>query len=201
MLLTARQRAVLEFIKNHILDKGFPPTVREVSAYFGFASPLSAQLHINSLVKKGFLKKTRSKQRSIEVLGLRPAEGLRIPLLKKLHTALPLHISVAEEIESYINVDKTVFDTDSGFALRVEGDSMVDAGIFAGDIALIDPNSTASNEDIVLAQTGEEAMIKKYFRQGNRLRLVSENSRIKPITLHERYVKIVGKVVGIIRKF
>jgi len=201
MRLTARQRAVLEYIKKHIAEIGFPPTVREVAAHFGFASPLSAHLHINALVKKGFLRKSQSKQRTIEVIGLRPAGGIRIPLLKKISSGISLPAIVAEDIEDYLNVDKGIFKTEGGFALRVTGDSMVDAGIFDSDIALINPRVTPEDGDIVIVILGDETVIKRYYKEKNRIRLVSDNKYTKPVTLHSRYVRIIGKVVGILRKF
>ncbi len=199
MRLTPRQRAVLEYIKKHVADRGFPPTVREVAAHFGFASPLSAQLHIDALVKKGFLRKSQSKQRTLEVLGLRPAGGIRIPLLKKVSAGIPSF--VAEDIEDYINIDKGLFKTNGGFALRVVGDSMIDAGILNGDIALINPHMAPKDGDIMLVFIGDEAMIKRFYKEKDRVRLVPENKQMKSITLHIKYVRITGRVVGVLRKF
>lgn len=199
MGLTTRQRAVLEFIKKHILEKSFPPTVRETAAHFEFASPLSAQLHINALVKKGFLRKTRFKQRTIEVIGLRPAGVTRIPLLKKVGTDTAIFNSL--DTEEYINVDEGLFKTDGGFAMKVKGNSMIDAGIFEGDIALINPHMKPEDGEIVFVLISDEAMIKRFYKEKNRIRLVSENGQIKPITLHAKYVRIIGKVVGILKTF
>jgi len=199
MRLTARQRAVLEFIKKHVADRGFPPTVREIAAHFGFASPLSAQLHIDALVKKGFLRKSGSRQRALEVLGLRPAGGIRIPLLKKISTDIP--IITAEEIENYINVDRALFKSEDSFAIKVEGDSMIDAGIFQGDIALIDPQVMPENGDIVIVIIGDEILMRRFYKEKERIRLVPENRQMKSIILHEEYVKIMGRVIGVLRKF
>lgn len=199
MGLTTRQMAVLEFIKNHILEKSFPPTVRETAAHFEFASPLSAQLHINALVKKGFLRKSRAKQRTIEVIGLRPAGVTRIPLLKKIGVDTGIFNTL--DTEDYISVDKGLFKTNGGFALRVKGNSMIDAGIFEGDIALINPHIKPEDGEIVLVLISDEAMIKIFYKEKNRIRLVSGNGQIKPITLHTRYVRIIGKVVGILKTF
>ncbi len=200
MWLTTRQRAVLEYIKKHVVEKGFPPTVRETAAHFEFASPLSAQLHINALVKKGFLKKSRAKQRTIEVIGLRPAGVTRIPLLKKVGAA-GTGIFNTLDTEDYISVDKGLFKTNGGFALRVKGNSMIDAGIFEGDIALINPHMKPEDGEIVFVLISDEAMIKRFYKEQSRIRLVSENGQIKPITLHARYVRIIGKVVGILKTF
>ncbi|GBE04068.1 lexA repressor [bacterium BMS3Abin09] len=194
---TKKQQSVLEFIKAHLIEKGFPPTVRETAAHFGFASPLSAQLHINALIKKGFLKKTPFKQRSLEIIGLKPAEDTKIPLLGTVRAGAPM---LAEEnIEYYINIDKDLFRTEDGFALRVIGDSMIDAGILEGDIALIAPGKEARNRDIVVALIENEATIKRFFLDRSTVTLVPENKDMEPMKFSPNDVTIIGRVIGIMR--
>ena len=195
---TARQREVFEFIKRHILGKGFPPTVREVAGHFGFASPLSAQLHINALAKKGFIRKSPFKQRAIEIPGLTSSEGTKIPLLGRVRAGAP--ILALEEIEDYISVDRDIFRIENGFALRVIGDSMIEAGIFEGDIALIEPGREPVDRDIVVALIEEEATIKRFFSEGAMVRLAPENSEMKPLLIRAEDVRIIGKVSGILRR-
>ncbi len=195
---TARQQAVLEFIRKHIMKKGFSPTVREIAKHFGFASPLSAQLHINALIKKGYLKKLPFKQRTLEIAGLKPAEDTKIPLLGRVRAGAP--ILASEDIEDYINIDKNLFKAEDGFALKVTGDSMIDAGIFEGDIALIAPHVEPANRDMVVALIEEEATIKRFFLKNGTVKLVPENKGMEPITLNAKDVKIIGKVVGILRR-
>ena len=195
---TAKQLSVLEFIKKHIVEKGFSPTVREIAGHFGFASPLSAQLHITALIKKGCLKKTPFKQRSLEVPGLKPAEDTKVPLLGSVRAGAPL--LAAENIEDYINVDKKLFNIKDAFALKVIGNSMIDAGIFEGDIVLVSPHTEPVNKDIVVALIGEEATIKRFFLKKETVRLVPENREMKPITLKASDVMIIGKVAGVMRK-
>ncbi len=197
--LTTRQRAVLEFIKKHVADMSFPPTVREIAGHFGFSSPLSAHQHIKALEKKGFIKKTGSKQRSIEVLGFRHAGGIRIPLVKQINISLPFHVFAAEDIEGYINVDRSLFNAEKGFAMKITSDSMIDAGILIDDIALVNPDTTAQNNDIVIVQIGEEAIIRQFIKRNNRVTLIPMNKQTKSITLHAEYVKVIGKVIGIMR--
>jgi len=194
---TARQLAVLKFIKAHLIEKAFPPTVREIAAHFGFASPLSAQLHINALIKKGFLKKTPFKQRSLEIIGLKPAEDRKIPLLGTVRAGTP--ILAEENIEYYINIDKNLFRAEDGFALRVIGDSMIDAGILEGDIALVAPGKEVRNRDIVVALIENEATIKRFFLKGSTVTLVPENRNMEPMKFSPRDVTIIGKVIGIMR--
>jgi repressor LexA len=194
---TKKQQAVLEFIKTHLIEKAFPPTVREIAAHFGFASPLSAQLHINALIKKGFLKKTPFKQRSLEIIGLKPAEDTKIPLLGTVRAGTP--ILAEENIEYYINIDKNLFRAEDGFALRVIGDSMIDAGILEGDIALVAPGKEVRNRDIVVALIENEATIKRFFLKGSTVTLVPENRNMEPMKFSPRDVTIIGKVIGIMR--
>lgn len=195
---TARQKAVFHFIRQHILRKGFPPTVREVAGHFGFASPLSAQLHINALAKKGFIRKSPFKQRTIEIPGLNPGKDTRIPLLGRVRAGAP--ILALEEIEDYISVDRDIFRIENGFALRVTGDSMIEAGIFEGDIALIESGREPADRDIVVALIEEEATIKRFFSEGAMVRLAPENSEMKPVVIRAEDVRIVGKVTGILRR-
>lgn len=194
---TKRQQAVLEFIKAHLIEKCFPPTVREIAAHFGFASPLSAQLHITALIKKGFLKKTPFKQRSIEIIGFKPAEDTKVPLLGTVRAGAP--ILAEENIEYYINVDKNLFRAKDGFALRVTGDSMIEAGILEGDIALIAPGKEARNRDIVIALIEDEATIKRFFLKRNTVTLVPENRNMEPMKFSAKDVTIIGRVIGIMR--
>jgi len=195
---TKKQQAVLEFIKKQIIRNGFPPTVREIAGHFGFASPLSAQLHINALVEKGCLERSPFKQRSLGIAGLRPAEDTKVPLLGRVRAGAPLLAS--EDIEDHISIDRDLFRTKKGFALRVTGDSMTEAGILEGDIALIDPDAETANGDIVIALIEDEATIKRFFLEKGTIRLVPENREMKPVTYKASDVRIIGKVTGILRK-
>jgi repressor LexA len=188
---------VLEFIKAHLIEKAFPPTVREIACHFGFASPLSAQLHINALIKKGFLKKTPFKQRSLEIIGLKPSEDTKIPLLGTVRAGAP--ILAEENIEYYINIDKNLFRAKDGFALRVTGDSMIEAGILEGDIALVAPGKEARNRDIVIALIEDEATIKRFFLKRNTVTLMPENKNMEPMKFSTKDVTIIGRVIGIMR--
>lgn len=194
---TARQQRIFEFIKGHIIKKGFPPTVREIAGHFGFASPLSAQVHIKALIKKGLLRKSPFKQRTLEILGLKPAEGTKIPLLGRVRAGLP--VLASEDIEDYINVDKNLFKVKDGFALRIIGDSMIEAGIFEGDIAVVTSDVEPVNGDIVVALIGEEATIKRFFLKDGMIKLMPENKRLRPTVHRADDVRIIGRVVGILR--
>lgn len=194
---TTKQLAVFDFIKKHICDNGFPPTVREVAGNFGFASPLAAQSHINALVKKGLIKKSPSKQRSMEISGFKPSEDSKIPLLGTVRAGAP--ILAVENIEDYVNIDRNIFKVEGGFALRIKGDSMIDAGILEGDIALIAPEMEPRNGDIVVALIDNEATVKRFFLAKSIVRLVPENKDMEPMVFSAEDVKIIGKVKGILR--
>ncbi len=198
MKLTEKQRAVLEFIKFHISSKGYPPTIREICDEFGFSSPLSAKQHVDALHRKGYIKKSPSKQRSIEVSGIRPSSSISLPLAGRIRAGEP--ILAAEDIEEYIIIDSNLFKSEKGFALRVIGDSMVEAGIFEGDIVFVDPERETKSGDIVVALIGDEATIKRLYKKGRQIRLVPENKGMKPILLKPSEVSIIGRVIGVIRR-
>ncbi len=199
MKLTEKQRAVLEFIKMHISSMGYPPTIREICGHFGFASPLSAKQHVDALHRKGYIRKSPLKGRGIEIAGIRPSGTISLPIVGRIRAGEP--VPAAEEIESYISIDSGIFRTDRGFGLSVVGDSMIDAGIFEGDIALIEPGHDIKNGDIVVVMIGDEATIKRFYRQGSKISLVPENRSMKPIVVRSSEVRIVGRVMGIIRRF
>ncbi len=195
---TARQQAVLEFIRNFIIRKGFPPTVREVAGHFGFASPLSAQLHINALVRKGLLRKSPFKRRTLEISGLKPADDKGLPLLGRIRAGTP--ILASEDIEDYIRIDKNLFKAEDGFALRVTGDSMIEAGIFENDIVIVQRRQTVENGEIGVVLIGDEATVKRVFLKSERVVLKPENKSMQPATYRTDEVNILGRVIGIIRK-
>ncbi len=197
-LLTGRQKQVLDFIRQHIEKEGLPPTVREIAMHFGFASPLSAQLHINALSKKGFITKTPLKTRSIKVVGLRTTEGRSIPVLGTIRAGKP--IIALEEIESHITIDKTIFKNKDAFALRVKGDSMIESGIFEGDLVIVKPEKEPLNGSITVVLIDNETTIKKFYREKEKVRLVPANKALKPTLLNLQDVQIIGKVIGVIRK-
>lgn len=199
MELTKRQKQVLTFIKGHLAEKGYPPTVREICSHFGFASPLSAQQHIEALERKGYIKKHAARQRSLELVGVRFRPGLSMPLMGQIRAGEP--ILAVQHVEEYITVDQGLFPSEEGFALRVLGESMVDAGIFEGDIVLIDPQREINNGDIVIALLDDEATIKRFYKGNGTIMLVPENKTMKSIEVEHEKVRILGRVIGVLRKY
>jgi len=159
--LTERQKEVLSFIRHFITKEGVSPTVREVALDFGFASPLSAQLHINALLKKGLITKTPLKARNIRLTGLEKTSGRSIPLLGRVRAGKP--ILVAEDTESHILVDSHIFRHKDTFALRVTGDSMIEEGILEDDIVIVKLEKDPLDGCSAVVLIGDEVTIKKFF--------------------------------------
>jgi repressor LexA len=198
MELTKRQAEILDYIKLHISTMGFPPTTREICAHFGFTSPVSAKQHIDAIARKGYLKKSPFKGRGIEVIGMSGSNTIKIPVVGRIRAGSP--ILAVEEIEEYLTIDRNLFRAENGFGLRVIGESMIDAAILDGDTVFISPDTEVHNGDIVAAMIDDSATLKRFYRQGDIIRLVPENKTMTAIILSIKDVSIIGKVVGLIRK-
>jgi repressor LexA len=200
MGLTDIQKRVFQYIENFIMEHGYPPTVREVARAFGYRSPLSAKQHIDALVKKGYLRKRPFQSRGIEVVGTPKGENIvRIPLLGIIRAGEP--ILTSENIEEYIILQRELFPFEDGFALRVRGDSMKGAGIMEGDIVVVRPGIEPRDGDIVVAIIEDEATVKRLFMKGSKVCLKPENPEMKPMVVSAEDVRILGKVVGLIRRY
>jgi repressor LexA len=201
--LTETQQKVFDFLKNFLRKKGYPPTLREVASHFGLKGPRGPQKTLQILERKGYLRKTPGDSRAIEILGFPPLRGqtLSLPIVGKVTAGEP--ILAIENIEGYVNLDRTLVSSENVFLLRVEGDSMIEAHIQDGDFALVQPQSHAENGEIVVALVDDEATIKRIFKQRDFIRLEPANPKMEPIVIKkgEKKVSIVGKVVGIFRKF
>jgi len=193
--LTTKQKQVLKFIYQKIKNTQLPPTIREIGEQFGFSSTGTVRDYLNVLVRKGFIRISAHKSRAIELV---KTNLFSIPILGRVHAGLP---SLAvEEIEGYLDLDSLVFSDDSTFALRIRGDSMVDAGILPDDLVLVRKQKTAQLGDIVVALIHDEATV-KYLRKYNRqFYLEPANSNYQSIPVNED-VTILGKVISVIRKF
>ena len=193
--LTTKQRDVLKFIYNSIRKKHLPPTIREIASQFQFSSTGTVRDYLKALVKKGFLKIDEGKSRAIELV----RENIfSVPILGKVQAGLPT--LAVEEIEGYLNLDSIVFSDDETFALRVRGDSMVEAGILPNDLVLVKRQNVAQTGQIVVALMGEEATVKRLQKKGSSFYLEPANSNYTPISV-DSSVTIIGKVISIIRRF
>ncbi len=195
--LTARQEQVLAFIRESIRTNGYPPTVREICAALDLSSPSTVHAHLANLERQGLVKRDPTKPRALDVVReLRPPRPL--PLVGRVAAGAPL---LAEEnIEELVEVPGFLRRDDGDFVLRIQGDSMIDAGIFDGDLVVVHPQDDADNGEIVVALVGDEATTKRFYRDGRSIRLRAENENYDPIVLDESEVDVVGKVVGVLRR-
>ena len=201
--LTATQEKVFNFLKDYLLEKGFPPTLREIASHFGLRGPKAPQKTLTILERKGYIRKVPGVSRAIEILDYPQfslTHILSIPIVGKVKAGEP--ILAVENIEGYINLDRSLISSRDVFLLRVVGDSMIDAHIQDGDFALVKPQPHVENGEIVVALIEDEATIKRIFQKRDLIRLEPANPKMEPIVVKkgEKKVTIVGKVVGIFRK-
>jgi repressor LexA len=200
--LTSTQERVFNFLKDCLHKKGYPPTLREIASHFGLRGPKAPQKTLNILERKGYLRRIPGGSRAIEILAGMPRVGqtLSIPIAGRVRAGEP--ILAIENIEGYINLDRSLVSSEDVFLLRVQGDSMIEAHIQDGDFALVKPQPNAENGEIVVALIEDEATIKRIFKKRDFIRLEPANPNMEPIVVKkgEKKVTIVGKVVGIFRK-
>ena len=190
--VTENEKMVFEFIKDRI-EEGYPPTVREICAEFGFKSTATAHRYINNLTAKGLLEKGNNQNRAIRLTG---GNGMKIPLVGTVTAGIP--ITAIEEITDYISFQPARHYSNPLFALKVRGESMINAAILDGDMVVIEQTPYAENGDIVCALVdNESATIKTFYKEDGHYRLQPENDTMDPIIVDE--VKILGKVVGVVR--
>ena len=204
--LTKRQQEIFDFIKRYSSAHGYPPTVRDIGKAVGLASSSTVHAHLANLEKVGLLRRDPSKPRALELLDratstmadaaksvVRPS-GL--PLVGNVAAGQPI---VAEEnVEDFVQVPELAGGDEGEFVLTVRGDSMKNAGILAGDYVVVRKQQTATNGDIVVALVGEDATVKRFFREADHVRLQPENEAMEPIRTRE--ARLIGRVVGVMRK-
>ena len=201
-VLTLRQKKVLDFLKSYTLKKGFPPTLREIAFNFGLKGPRAPQKTLVILERKGFIRRVPGGSRAVEVRDILPALGktLSVPIVGRVRAGEPL--LAVENIEGFLNLDRSLASSGDVFLLRVQGDSMIEAHIEDGDFALVKSQSDAENGEIVVALIEDEATIKRIFKKRDLIRLEPANPTMEPIVVKkgDKKVAIVGKVIGIFRK-
>ncbi len=200
-LLTDKQQLILNFLKESIIDSGYPPTVREIGDRFGITVK-GAYDHLKAIEKKGFIKTEQNKSRAIIILDseLSPepqSKGISIPLLGRIAAGVP--VLADENIESYLSFPKEMFSKGEFFALNISGDSMIEGGIFDGDIAIIRKQNTANNGEIIAALLNDEATLKVFRKKSNAVELAPMNRSYTPI--ESRDVTILGKLAGVFRQY
>ena len=204
-MLTGRQQEIWTFLTRYVDGHGYPPTVREIGQAVGLASPSTVHAHLANLERAGLIKRDPTKPRALELRrDPRPEPASpdvhRLPLVGEIAAGGPLLAD--QNVEDYVAVPEPLAHGGEEFLLRVKGDSMVNAGILAGDIVVVRREQTAENGDIVVALAGEddaadEATVKRFFREDGRIRLQPENDALEPI--YAAHVRILGKVIGVFR--
>jgi repressor LexA len=211
MDLTKRQQEIFEFIKRYSAKYGYPPTVRDIGKAVGLASSSTVHAHLANLERLGLLRRDPTKPRAIELLDRvrgdvgeamgTVAENVRtlvrpgLPLVG--HVAAGQPILADENIEDYVQVPPIAGGDEGEYVLRVRGESMKDIGILEGDYVVVRPQDTAADGEIVVALVGEEATVKRFFREADHVRLQPENSAMEPI--RSKDVRVLGRVVGLFR--
>ena len=204
--LTNRQHTVLEAIRFWIRERGYPPTIRELGQKLGIKSLRGVTAHLDAIAKKGFLKR-EPRARSISLLDLvAPFEqALRVPVVGRIRAGVP--VLAQEQVEGYVVVDggwlgaaAAPAESTGHFALKVQGESMINAGILDGDFVIVRQQPTAANGDIVVALVGEDATVKRFFKEDERICLQPSHPTMEPIViLPPQSVTILGKVVAVFR--
>ncbi len=206
-MLTGRQQEIWNFLTDYVDAHGYPPTVREIGEAVGLASPSTVHAHLANLERAGLIKRDPTKPRALELRrdprpepGRAAADVHRLPLVGDVAAGGP--VLAEDNIEEYVAVPEPLAHGGEEFLLRVKGDSMINAGILEGDLVVVRRAQTAEDGDIVVAlagddETAEDATVKRFFREGRRIRLQPENDELEPI--FAEHVQILGKVTGVFR--
>lgn len=197
--ITAKQQQILDYIKDEILKKGYPPTVREIGETVNLKSTSSVHSHLETLEKNGYIKRDPTKPRAIEICDdsfqIVRTEMVSLPVIGNVAAGQP--IFAEENIEDYFPVPADMVPKGESFILKVRGDSMINAGIFSGDRIFVNSCSTANNGDMVVAMIDDGATVKTFYKEDGHIRLQPENDDMDPIIVDD--CQIVGKVFGVFR--
>ena len=197
--ITSKQKEILEYIKETILKKGYPPTVREICEAVRLKSTSSVHSHLETLERNGFIRRDPTKPRAMEILddmfGLTRREMVQIPMIGTVTAGQP--ILAEENIEDYFPVPADLLPNTQTFMLRIKGNSMINAGIFDGDRVIVERTPTAENGDIVVALIDDSATVKRFYKEDGYYRLLPENDAMEPIIVTN--MNVLGKVIGLFR--
>ena len=199
--ISKKQLEILEYIKSQILERGFPPAVREICEAVNLKSTSSVHSHLETLEKNGYIRRDPTKPRAIEILddnfNLTRREMVNVPIVGQVAAGEP--ILAQQNIENYFPIPVDFMPNSSTFLLKVKGESMINAGILNGDMVLVEETRTASNGDMVVAMIEDGATVKTFYKEEGVFRLQPENDFMDPIIVEE--VTILGKVIGVFRFF
>lgn len=197
--ISKKQSEILEYIKNQILEKGYPPAVREICKAVNLKSTSSVHAHLETLEKNGYIRRDPTKPRAIEIIddtfNLTRREVTNIPIIGRVAAGQP--ILAQEYIEDYFTIPTSFLPNKDSFMLVVHGDSMINVGIFDGDYILVESTNTATDGEIVVALVEDEATVKTFYKEDGYYRLQPENDYMEPIIVTD--VSILGKVIGVFR--
>jgi repressor LexA len=196
--LTKRQKEIFEFVKRYSAKHGYPPTVRDIGKAIGLTSSSTVHAHLANLEKLGLLRRDPSKPRAIELLvdKAKAAVTGAVPVVGQVAAGQP--VLAEENIEEYVQVPDQAGGDAGEFVLRISGESMKDAGILDGDHVVVRRQDTATNGDIVVALVGDDATVKRFFKESDHIRLQPENDALEPILTSD--ATVLGKVVGVLRR-
>ena len=197
--ITKKQTEIIEYIKSQILNKGYPPSVRDICTAVNLKSTSSVHAHLETLEKNGYIRRDPTKPRAIEIIddnfNLTRREVVNVPLIGQVAAGQPL--LAVENITSYFPIPAEFIPKEEVFMLNVKGESMVNAGIYDGDQIIVKQQSTASNGEIVVALVDDSATVKRFYKENGHIRLQPENDFMEPIIVDS--CEIIGKVIGLIR--
>jgi repressor LexA len=197
--ITAKQQEILEYIKSQILNKGYPPSVRDICAAVNLKSTSSVHAHLETLEKNGYIRRDPSKSRTIEIIddtfNLVRREVVNVPLLGQVAAGQPL--LAVENITNYFPIPQECLPNEETFMLTVKGDSMINMGIYEGDKIIVKKQSTANNGEVVVALVDDSATVKRFYKENGHIRLQPENDFMDPIIVDD--CEILGKVIGLLR--
>ena len=197
--ISPKQQEILEYIKSQILERGFPPAVRDICEAVHLKSTSSVHSHLETLEKNGYIRRDPTKPRAIEILdesfNFTRREMVNVPMVGRVAAGEPL---LAEQnVENYFPIPMEFMPNNQTFMLRVKGDSMINIGIFDGDLVLVEQRQTARNGEVIVALVEDGATVKRFFKEEGVFRLQAENDALDPIIVKE--VQILGKVIGVFR--
>jgi len=199
--LTTKQKLILDFLKSEIRQHGYPPTVREICDAVGLSSTSTVHAHLETLERKGYIRRSPTKNRSTEILEedfySNTRELVNVPIIGRVAAGVP--ILADENIEDTFPIPIDYVKNDVCFMLHVKGESMIEDGIFDGDLVLVRQQQTATDGDIIVALLDDSATVKKFYRDGENIRLCPANSYFEPIVVQD--CDVLGKVIGLYRRY
>ena len=202
--LSDKQVKILQFIKDELTLKGYPPSIREICKAVGLSSTSSVHAHLNTLEEKGYIKKGTNKRRALELIDvddicsdMPKKEIINLPIIGTVTAGSP--ILAVENIDDTLPISIDFVGNKESYVLKVKGESMIEAGILHGDLVIVNSQHNAKNGDIVVALIGEEATVKTFYKEKDHIRLQPQNSSMDPILIKEPY--ILGVVKAVVRKY